>query len=133
LIYYLEILYPGSAKTVAMHEYSLAMEVITVAEQVAEQKKAVSVDEITIEIGNMSGVEAEVFESALRVLAENSVLEKAKLNIVRLKGKGVCLSCKKDYEMNRRMDTCPECHTLPAEIRGGKEFRVVSLLIEEKD
>ena len=116
-----------------MHEYSLAVEVIKVAEQVAEQKKAASVDEITIEVGNMSGVEADVFESVLGMLAESSILEKAKLNIIRLKGMGECIACKKDFEMDKRMDTCPECHAFPAEIRGGKEFRVVSLLIEEKD
>ena len=29
--------------------------------------------------------------------------------------------------MNQRMDTCPECGSFPSEIRGGNEFRVVSL------
>jgi Zn finger protein HypA/HybF involved in hydrogenase expression len=30
------------------------------------------------------------------------------------------------------MDTCPECNSFPSEIKGGNEFRVVSLMIEEE-
>jgi hydrogenase nickel incorporation protein HypA/HybF len=115
----------------AMHEFSLAGEVVKLAEYEAEKNKALSVSEITIEVGNMSGIEAEAFESALGLLAEGSILDKAILNIVRTRGRGLCSSCGKEFEMNTRMDTCPWCHSDPSEIRGGNELRVVSLLIEE--
>lgn len=114
-----------------MHEFSLAVEVIKVAEQVAQQNRASTVDEITIEVGNLSGVEADAFESALGLLTEGSILGKAKLNIIRLKGRGFCIDCKKEYEMTGRIDTCPVCHSFPSEIRGGNEFRIVSLLVDK--
>jgi hydrogenase nickel incorporation protein HypA/HybF len=114
-----------------MHEFSLAEEVIRLAEHEAKRNNALSVSEITIEVGNMSGIEADAFESALGLLSEGSILDKANLSIVRLKGKGVCDSCEQEFEMNKRMDTCPQCHSFPSEIRGGNEFRVVSLVIEE--
>ena len=82
-----------------MHEFSLATEVIKIAASEAEKNKALAVSEITIEIGNFSGIEAEAFESALGLISEGSVLEKARLNIVKT---------------------------------SGKEFRVVSLMIEEE-
>jgi hydrogenase nickel incorporation protein HypA/HybF len=115
-----------------MHEFSLAGEVIKIVEFEAEKNKARSVSEITIEVGNFSGVEAEAFESALGLLSEGSVLEKASLNIVRMKGKGICNTCNKEFEMNQRIDTCPGCNSFPSEIKGGNEFRVVSLMIEEE-
>jgi len=115
-----------------MHEFSLAGEVLKLAESEAIKNKAVSVSEINIEIGNLSGVEAEAFESAMKIVAENSVLENTVINIIRIRGKGICGICNKEYEMDRRIDTCPECHELPSEIRGGKEFRVVSLLVEKE-
>jgi hydrogenase nickel incorporation protein HypA/HybF len=115
-----------------MHEFSLAGEVIRLAEFEAKKNNARSVSDITIEVGNMSGVEAEAFETALCLLSEGSVLDKACINIVRLKGKGICIACNQEFEMNRRIDTCPECHSFPSEIRGGNEFRVVSLMIEEE-
>jgi hydrogenase nickel incorporation protein HypA/HybF len=114
-----------------MHEFSLAGEVVKIAEHEAEKNKARSVSEITIEVGNFSGVESQAFKEALKILSEGSIIEKASLNIVRIKGIGICHACEKEFEMDQRMDTCPECHSFPSEIKGGNEFRVVSLLIEQ--
>jgi hydrogenase nickel incorporation protein HypA/HybF len=115
-----------------MHEFSLAGEVIRLARYEAEKNNAIAVSEITIEIGNLNGVEVDAFESALGILAEKTILEKSLINIVRINGRGICPVCKREFEMNRRIDTCPECHELPSEIKGGKEFRVLSLLIEKE-
>ena len=115
-----------------MHEFSLAAEVIKLASDEAEKHNALMVNEITIEVGNFSGVESEAFESALGLLSEGSILEKARLNIMRIKGKGICTACYKEFEMDQRMDACPECNSFPSEIKGGNEFRVVSLMIEEE-
>ena len=114
-----------------MHEFSLAEEVIKLASDEAEKNKALLVSEITIEIGNLSGADADAFESALGLLSEGSILEKARLNIIRIRGIGICTDCNTDFEMIKRIDTCPKCHSFPSEIRGGNEFRVVSLMIEE--
>ena len=115
-----------------MHEFSLAEEVIKLARYEAEKNKARLVIEITIEIGNLSGVDADAFESALTLFSEGSVLDKARLNIVRISGKGICFDCNKEFEIIKRIDTCPKCHSFPSEIRGGNEFRVVSLMVEEE-
>ena len=115
-----------------MHEFSLAGEVINLARHEAEKNKASSVSEITIEVGNFSGVEVGAFKSALSLLAEGSILENTCLNIVTIKGKGFCPSCSREFEMDQRIDTCPECHSFPSEIKGGNEFRVISLLIDEE-
>jgi Zn finger protein HypA/HybF involved in hydrogenase expression len=69
-----------------MHEFSLATEVIKIAESEAVKNKALSVSEITIEVGSFSGVETEAFESALRLLSEGSILEKTRLNFVKTSG-----------------------------------------------
>jgi hydrogenase nickel incorporation protein HypA/HybF len=114
-----------------MHEFSLAVEVIKLSQNEADKNHARRVSEITIEVGNMSGVEADAFESALRLLAEGSIIAEASLNLIKTKGTGRCIACNIDFEMNKRMDTCPKCSSFPSEIKGGNEFRVVSLLIED--
>ena len=45
-----------------MHEYSLAEEVIRIAQSAAEKNDAVLISEITIEAGKLSGVDPEAFE-----------------------------------------------------------------------
>ena len=60
-----------------MHEFSLAIEVINLAQREAEKNLAEHIQEITIEVGDLSGVEADAFESALELLVKESILEKA--------------------------------------------------------
>jgi len=116
-----------------MHELSLAEEVIRLAVSEAKSHNAISVSEITLEIGNLSGIDADAFESALAILSENSIVGKNGIKIVRKKGTGICQSCGIEFEMERRIDECPGCHSLPSEIKGGSEFRVVSLVLELED
>jgi hydrogenase nickel incorporation protein HypA/HybF len=113
-----------------MHEFSLASEVISIVQREVEKRNAPVIDEITIEVGSLSGVEADAFESALKLLTEGSVLEHAVLNILRINGRGVCKSCSLEFEMTKRMESCPHCHAFPSEINGGNEFRIVSMTIE---
>ena len=115
-----------------MHEFSLATEVIKLAECEAEKHKALSISEITIEVGSFSGIEVEAFKSALDLIFEGSILEKARLNIVKTKCKGICPVCDKEFIMDQRIDSCPQCNSFPSSIIGGNEFRVVSLIIEEE-
>jgi len=113
-----------------MHEFSLALEVIDLARREVEKNKAGMIKEITIEVGDLSGVDSDAFESALGLLIKESILNRAKVNIVRVPGKGRCNSCAYDFEMNHRTATCPKCLCFPSQISGGDEFRVVSLLVE---
>jgi hydrogenase nickel incorporation protein HypA/HybF len=113
-----------------MHEFSLAIEVINLAQREAERNIAETIQEIVIEVGNLSGVEADAFESALGLLVKESILENANINIIRTSGKGKCNACNSEFEMNHRMATCPKCQCFPSEISGGEEFRVVSLVVE---
>lgn len=113
-----------------MHEFSLAIEVINLAQREAMRNGAETIQEITIEVGELSGVEADAFESALELLVKESILEKADLNIVRTPGKGKCNACNHEFTMSHRMATCPRCQCFPSEISGGEEFKVVSLVVE---
>jgi hydrogenase nickel incorporation protein HypA/HybF len=113
-----------------MHEFSLATEVIKLAKREADQASAITIQEITIEVGYLSGVEADAFENALGFLSKDSVLDRSSIKIIKTSGKGKCNSCDYEFEMNHRMATCPKCRAFPSEVNGGDEFRVLSLVIE---
>jgi hydrogenase nickel incorporation protein HypA/HybF len=113
-----------------MHEFSLAVEVINLAEHEAKKAAAVSVHEITIQVGDLSGVEADAFESALGLLSKDSILDKTRIKIIKTPGIGKCNACNYEFEMNQRMTTCPKCMAFPSEVNGGCEFRVLSLVVE---
>ena len=113
-----------------MHELSLAMEVIDLASSEAEKNEVTVIREILIEIGDLSGVEGDAFELALNLLVKDSILENATIQIIRTPGKGKCTACKLEFEMKQMLATCPECHSYPSGISGGREFMIVSMVGE---
>jgi hydrogenase nickel incorporation protein HypA/HybF len=113
-----------------MHEFSLASEVINIVQREAEKRNSAAVNEITIEVGSLSGVEADAFESALKLLSPGTIMNNSELNILRTNGKGRCSACSIEFDMIRRIDACPLCNAFPAEVNGGNEFRIVSITIE---
>jgi hydrogenase nickel incorporation protein HypA/HybF len=113
-----------------MHELSLAMETIELAKREADKTGASLVREIVIEVGYLSGVEADAFEFALELIVKGSILENAIIRLIRTPGKGKCTACNLEFMMKQRLDTCPECNSFPSEITGGENFRVLSMVVE---
>jgi len=110
-----------------MHELSLAAEVIDLASREAKKNDIGSVTEIVVEVGDLSGVEADIFQSALEMIVKDTILGHADLRLIRTAGMGKCDACKKEFEMHQRIELCPDCGCFPSEISGGQEFRVLSI------
>ena len=110
-----------------MHELSHALEVIDLASREAEKHRISNIRKILIEVGNVSGVEADAFEMALDLVTKDSILANSVKKIMRIPGKGRCTACDLEFEMKNILDYCPECKCYSSEIIGGREFRVVSL------
>ncbi len=113
-----------------MHELSLALEVIDLVSKETQKKSLSRVFEMEIEVGTLSGVEAETFQSALEMVVKGTLLEDAKIQINQTFAVGTCSDCQKDFNMKERMATCPDCRSYPSKIIGGDQFRVVSILAE---
>ncbi len=111
-----------------MHELSLAMDVIELVQREAVKNGVSGIEEILIEIGDLCGVEADIFEPALRMVVKDTILENAVIKIDRIPGKGRCDSCNLEFEMKTFFDPCPHCQRFTSEITGGREFRVVSMV-----
>ncbi len=113
-----------------MHELSLALEVIDLVSKETQKKSLSRVFEMEIEVGTLSGVEAETFQSALEMVVKGTLLEDAKIQINQTFAVGTCSDCQKDFNMKERMATCSDCRSYPSKIIGGDQFRVVSILAE---
>jgi hydrogenase nickel incorporation protein HypA/HybF len=111
-----------------MHELSLALEVIDLVQREADKHGVSAIREIEIEVGDLSGVEAEPFQSALEMMVRDTILENATILLNRSPGNGHCSACDLDFIMRQRLDSCPECQCFPSKVWGGDEFRVISIL-----
>ena len=110
-----------------MHELSVALGIVKIAENVVEKEKAKSVEVIELEIGALAGIEFESLDFVWPSAVKNTILEHAvkKINIV--KGKAKCIDCDTIFAINHLYDSCPNCKSNFKGILQGKELRVKAL------
>lgn len=110
-----------------MHELSIALGIVKIAEDETSKAKAKRVTKIELEIGTLAGVELESLNFVWKSAIKDSVLEFAKRDIAVIKGRGKCIDCDTEFEMEYIYDTCPKCNSNFKGILQGKELRVKAL------
>ncbi len=110
-----------------MHELSIAIGIVKIAEDETAKAKAKQVTKIELEIGVLSGIELESLNFVWESAVKNTVLEFAKKEIDIIKGIGKCLDCDTEFEMKYVYDTCPKCKSNFKGILKGKELRVKAI------
>jgi len=112
-----------------MHELSIVMSIIDIAEQQAKNANAVSVDEIELEIGELSGIEEQAFDFAWQQAVKDTVLNNAERVITKIPGEGLCMECDASFPVHQLYDPCPVCGKHFISVQKGKELRVKSLVV----
>jgi len=113
-----------------MHEFSIALSIIDIANEYAVKAKSDNIIEIEIEVGDVSGVISEALEFSLESAVKNSVLEKATRKIIKIPGMAKCNDCGTQFNIDNVYGQCPGCSSYDNEVIKGKELRVKSLLID---
>jgi hydrogenase nickel incorporation protein HypA/HybF len=112
-----------------MHELSLAMSVVNIAEKEAIKASAQEVNAITLQIGECSGVEINSLEFVWPAAVKNSVLENAAKEFEIIEGKAKCLECETTFHIKTLYQACPECGSYFHDIQKGKEFLIKSIVV----
>ena len=112
-----------------MHELSIAKSIVEIAEAEVKKASAQRVEEIQLDIGKLAGVEYDALDFVWEAAVSLSVLSQAKRIINQIPGRGKCVECTIEFEMNNLFDACPECQQYFNEILQGKELKIKSLTI----
>jgi hydrogenase nickel incorporation protein HypA/HybF len=112
-----------------MHEFSIALSIVEIAEEEVKKCNAISVERIDLEIGKLSGIEPVALEFALEQAVIDTVLGKAVRNIEYIPGKAKCLECGIEFEMKTVYEECPACHSYFKDFIRGKEMKIKSLTL----
>ncbi len=110
-----------------MHELSIAMGIVEIAENETKKANAKSVSLIELEIGTLSGIEISSLEFVWPMAVKDSVLEKAERKIEIITAKAVCVDCDQEFELEQHYDVCPNCGSYFKSILKGREMRVKAL------
>ncbi|HTY04689.1 MAG TPA: hydrogenase maturation nickel metallochaperone HypA [Rhodocyclaceae bacterium] len=113
-----------------MHEMSLAEGIVELIEEAAAKQGFSSVKLVALEIGRLSSVEPEALAFCFDAATRGSIAEGAKLEIDNVPGRGVCLQCGAEVEMENLYDPCPKCGAYGLRVTGGTEMRVKELEVD---
>jgi hydrogenase nickel incorporation protein HypA/HybF len=116
-----------------MHELSIVMSIVEIAEKQAEKAHATTIETIELEIGELSGVEMNSFNFAWKQGIRNTLLGQSSLLISHPEGWGCCLECKREFKMQHIYDACPVCQSPFVSILKGKELKVKALTVSQKN
>jgi hydrogenase nickel incorporation protein HypA/HybF len=113
-----------------MHELSITMNIIEIAEENAKKANASTIFEIELNIGRQAGVVMEALEFAIESAKKGTMLENAKWIIHEIPALARCTECGKEFEPDELYSPCPACGNPFSDIFQGKELRVKSLKVE---
>ena len=114
-----------------MHELSVAISIIELAEEEASRRGA-RVDAIHLRLGPLAGVVKEVLLSSYEIARENTALAGSRLIIEEMPIVVYCPRCQAERTLESMQEfRCPECRTPASEVLQGKELEVFALELQE--
>lgn len=112
-----------------MHELSLAVNVVEIAEKLAQKHQASSVSVIKLEVGEGAGVEMPALKTALQSACLNTLLQGAIIEYVRTPIENTCTACDFAFASDDMYSLCPSCGSF-ARVTGGKNLKILSITTE---
>ncbi|MGZ0014708.1 hydrogenase maturation nickel metallochaperone HypA/HybF [Yeosuana sp. AK3] len=110
-----------------MHELSIALGIVDIAEKETKKAQKSKVDLIELEIGTLAGIEFDSLDFVWPIAVKNSVLEFALKKIKVIHGEAKCSDCDTVFKLDHVYDSCPNCNSYLKVIIKGKELLVKSL------
>lgn len=89
-------------RDLSMHEFSIVMSMLDLAESSAREDGATRIDAIHLEIGALAGVVPEALEFAFQGAREGTMAEHARLEVDYLPAIANCSVCESRFELDNR-------------------------------
>jgi hydrogenase nickel incorporation protein HypA/HybF len=114
-----------------MHELSIALSILELAEEEAERRSAARVVAIHLRLGPLSGVVKDSLLFAYEVARGETPLADAQLVIEEVPILAWCPACKRNQAvLSMQQLCCAECGTPTPEVVSGRELEIVALEIQ---
>lgn len=115
-----------------MHELSIAMSIVELAQEEAERRGSVAVNAIHLKLGVLSGVVKEALLSSYEMAAEASALKGCALLIEDVPVTVYCPDCRAQRQLPSIQNfCCPQCGAPTSDVIHGRELEVVALEITQ--
>ena len=93
-----------------MHELGIVVHVINQIETLAKEQKVNKVVQLSLEVGEVSGIVKEYFVDAFEWAKKRTeYLKECELDFIIIEGKSYCQDCKETFKTTAYGKTCPHC------------------------
>lgn len=113
-----------------MHEMSIAMSIVEIAETYAREENASKILKITLDLGEHSGAVAESVEFCFDACSRGTMAEGSLLEINRIKAEALCAGCGETFHPKTTIFICPKCGDIGANLVAGEELQVRNMEVE---
>lgn len=104
-----------------MHEWSLVQALLDRVEDEARSRSAVRVSRLEIRLGELSGVDADLFAKAFETFREGTLCAGAALDVKRVAARWACPACGRVFVPGALLD-CAACDVPAKLVEGGDLF-----------
>ena len=115
-----------------MHEISIAQDIVDLVIENLPKDEDVRVTKVRLKIGLLATVMPETLEFCFEIVAKDTPLNGAKLEIEEIPIIAKCNNCGNEFSVDNSCFICPRCNSGEVEILQGNEFNVVDFEITEK-
>jgi len=105
-----------------MHELAVCQDIIAQVENIAREHNAISVCQVTLDIGPLSGVEAALLTAAFPVASAGTVAESARLEIQNIPVTVSCSLCQEQSTVSSNNLSCRHCGNWKTRLVSGDEM-----------
>ncbi len=112
-----------------MHELSLCDDLLSQVNNIAAQNNAQSVESITVQVGELSGVEPILLESAFDLIKVGTIAEQARLVLQTTAVVVFCRVCTAESEVTVNNLLCQACSSNQTEVVKGNELILSSVAL----
>ena len=114
-----------------MHELSIALNIVEMAEQEARRRGGVHVSAVHLKVGTLAGIVKEALRFSYGVSCEGTMLEGSELVIEETPAVVYCDSCEAERSLSSiQAFFCPVCRTPTPKVIGGRELELVAMEME---
>lgn len=115
-----------------MHEVSLALNILEIAEKQCKESGCTKIESITLDVGRGAGVMKDALLFAFDAVKQGTLAEKAELIINDVLFSGHCRSCNQDFTSEQEYVLfCPLCSSFEIEIHRGREMNIIEMEVDE--
>ena len=115
-----------------MHELSIAVSIVEIAQQEAERHGGAEVTAVHLKLGALCGVMEDALRSSYEIAAYDTPLKNSELRVEQVPVKVYCTTCCAEQSLPSIQNlACPLCGKTTTQVLSGKEIEVFALEIKQ--